>query len=130
MDNRDSRGTLKNPADFVSLCYDLNGRSNLSTLFLYNMRVSNAASQMPASTATVKTATKKSPVRRKRSTATKSRKAVVKVVTVKRPSSARLISGDRYLKDFQTRWAIHTFEINELVKDFSKGFKYVRQFTN
>ena len=85
---------------------------------------------MPASTATVKTATKKSPVRRKRATATKSRKAVVKVATVKRPSSARLISGDRYLKDIQTRWQIHQFEINELVKEFSKGFTYVRQLTN
>ena len=85
---------------------------------------------MPASTATVKTATKKTPVRRKRATATKSRKAVVKVATVKRPSSARLISGDRYLKDIQTRWQIHQFEINELVKDFSKGFTYVRQLTN
>ena len=82
---------------------------------------------MPASTATVKTATKKSPVRRKRATATKSRKAVVKVTTVKRPSSARLISGDRYLKDIQTRWAIHQFEINELGKDFSKGFNFVKK---
>tara|TARA_B100000427_G_scaffold1278_1_gene1263 strand:+ start:88 stop:372 length:285 start_codon:yes stop_codon:yes gene_type:complete len=94
------------------------------------MRVTNASIQMPASTATVKTATKKSPVRRKRATATKSRKAVVKVATVKRPSSARLISSDRYLKDIQTRWAIHQFEINELVKDFSKVSTYVRQFTN
>ena len=82
---------------------------------------------MPASTATVKTATKKSPVRRKRATATKSRKAVVKVATVKRPSSARLISGDRYLQDIKTRWAIHNFEIIELGKDISKGFNFVKK---
>ena len=83
---------------------------------------------MPASTANVKPSAKKAPVRRKRATATKSRKAVAKVTTVKRPSSARLISGDRYLKDFQTRWAIHSFEIQELVKDFRKGFDFITPY--
>ena len=82
---------------------------------------------MPASTATVKTPAKKAPVRRKRATAPKSRKAVARVTTVKRPSSAKLISGDRYLKDIQTRWAIHQFEINALGQDISKGFNFVKK---
>jgi len=82
---------------------------------------------MPASTANVKPSAKKAPVRRKRATATKSRKAVAKVTTVKRPSSARLISGDRYLKDFQTRWSIHVYEINALGQDISKGFNFVKK---
>ena len=58
----------------------------------------------------------------------KSGKAVKKVTTLKRPSTARLISGDRYLKDFQTRWAIHNFEIQELLRDFSKGVSFVTPY--
>ena len=50
--------------------------------------------------------------------------------TVKRPSSARLISPSRYWSDIQTRWQIHNYEITMLVSDLTKGLKYVRQFTN
>ena len=50
--------------------------------------------------------------------------------TVKRPSTARLISASRYWSDIQTRWSIHNYEITMLISDLTKGLKYVRQFTN
>ena len=50
--------------------------------------------------------------------------------TVKRPSTARLISPSRYWSDIQTRWQIHNYEITMLVSDLTKGLRYVRQFTN
>ena len=68
------------------------------------------------------------PVAKVTVTTFKSGKAVKKVTTLKRPSTARLISGDRYLKDFQTRWAIHNFEIQELLRDFSKGVSFVTPY--
>ena len=55
-------------------------------------------------------------------------KAVSKVTTLKRPSTARLITPQKYLKDIQTRWAIHNFEIQELLKDFTKGFEAVKPY--
>ena len=55
-------------------------------------------------------------------------KTVSKVTTLKRPSTARLISPQKYLKDIQTRWAIHNYEIQELIRDFSKGFKAVQPY--
>jgi len=58
----------------------------------------------------------------------KSGKVVSKVTTLKRPSTARLISPQKYLKDIQTRWAIHNFEIQELLKDFTKGFEAVKPY--
>ena len=48
--------------------------------------------------------------------------------TVKRPSTARLITWERYRKDISTRWAIHNFEIQELLKDFTKGFEAVQPY--
>ena len=50
--------------------------------------------------------------------------------TVKRPSTARLITPSRYWSDIQTRWQIHNYEIIMLVSDLTKGLRYVRQFTN
>jgi len=50
--------------------------------------------------------------------------------TVKRPSTARLITPSRYWSDIQTRWQIHNYEITMLISDLTKGIKYVRQFTN
>ena len=58
----------------------------------------------------------------------KSGKAVAKVTTLKRPSTARLISPQRYVQDIQTRWAIHQFEIQELGKDLRKGFDFVQPY--
>ena len=55
-------------------------------------------------------------------------KAVSKVTTLKRPSTARLITPQRYFADIQTRWAIHNFEIQELIRDFTKGFEAVQPY--
>ena len=55
-------------------------------------------------------------------------KVDAKKITLKRPSTARLISPQKYLKDIQTRWAIHNFEIQELLKDFTKGFEAVKPY--
>ena len=74
-------------------------------------------------------AVKKTPVVKKVTVTTfKGGKAVSKVTTLKRPSTARLISPEKYLKDISTRWAIHNFEIQELLKDFTKGFKAVQPY--
>ena len=75
-----------------------------------------------------KAAAKKPQVSKVTVTSYKGGKVVAKVTTLKRPSSARLISGDRYLKDFQTRWAIHNYEIQELVRDLRKGFEFVKPY--
>jgi len=58
----------------------------------------------------------------------KSGKVVKKETVLKRPSTARLISPQKYLKDISTRWAIHNFEIQELLKDFTKGFEAVKPY--
>ena len=55
-------------------------------------------------------------------------KVVAKKTTLKRPSTARLISTDRYIKDIQPRWQIHNFEIQELISDFMKGFEAVKPY--
>ena len=55
-------------------------------------------------------------------------KPVAKVTTLKRPSTRNLISVDRYVKDIQTRWAIHQYEIQELGKDLRKGFEFVKPY--
>ena len=75
-----------------------------------------------------KPAVKKTPVAKVTVTTFKSGKAVSKVTTLKRPSTARLITPQRYMQDIQTRWAIHNFEIQELLKDFSKGFEMVKPY--
>ena len=75
-----------------------------------------------------KAAAKKPQVSKVTVTSFKGGKAVAKVTTLKRPSTRNLISGDRYLKDIQTRWAIHQFEIQELIKDVRKGFDFVTPY--
>ena len=61
-------------------------------------------------------------------TSFKGGKVVSKVTTLKRPSTARLISPEKYLKDISTRWAIHNYEIQELIRDFTKGFEAVKPY--
>ena len=73
-------------------------------------------------------AVKKTPVAKVTVTTFKSGKVVAKKTTLKRPSTARLISTDRYIKDIQTRWAIHNFEIQELISDFMKGVEMVKPY--
>ena len=59
---------------------------------------------------------------------TKVKSKVRTLKTVKRPSTARLITPSRYWSDIQTRWAIHNFEIQELLKDFTKGLEAVKPY--
>ena len=61
-------------------------------------------------------------------TSFKGGKVVKKETILKRPSTARLITPQKYLKDIQTRWAIHNYEIQELLKDFTKGFEAVKPY--
>ena len=83
----------------------------------------------PPATRKVATPTAKKPaVKKVTVTSFKSGKVVSKVTTLKRPSTARLISPQKYLKDISTRWAIHNFEIQELLKDFTKGFEAVKPY--
>ena len=83
----------------------------------------------PTATRKVATPTAKKPaVRKVTVTSFEGGKVVSKVTTLKRPSTARLISPEKYLKDISTRWAIHNFEIQELLKDFTKGFEAVKPY--
>ena len=91
-------------------------------------RTRKAPAKKAAPAAIKATAPKKQSVSKVTVTTFKGGKVVAKVTTLKRPSSARLISSDRYLKDIQTRWQIHQFEIQELVKDFRKGFDLVTPY--
>ena len=75
-----------------------------------------------------KAAAKKPQVSKVTVTTFKGGKPVAKVTTLKRPSTRNLISGDRYLKDIQTRWQIHQFEIQELGRDLRKGFEFVKPY--
>ena len=74
------------------------------------------------------TAVKKPVAKKVTVTSFKGGKVVSKVTTLKRPSTSRLISPEKYLKDISTRWAIHNYEIQELLKDFSKGFEAVKPY--
>ena len=94
---------------------------------------------MPTATAT---AVKKAPAKRRTRKATPKATPVAKVTTTTfqggkvvskkseftRPSTARLITWERYQKDISTRWAIHQFEIQELIKDVQKGFDLVTPY--
>ena len=75
-----------------------------------------------------KAAAKKPQVSKVTVTTFKGGKPVAKVTTLKRPSTARLISTQRYVQDIQTRWAIHNYEIQELGKDLRKGFDFVQPY--
>ena len=74
------------------------------------------------------TKAKKSAAPRVTVTTFKGGKVVAKKTTLKRPSTARLISTDRYIKDIQTRWQIHNYEIQELISDLIKGFEAVKPY--
>lgn len=55
----------------------------------------------------------------------KPRAAAVKAVaapTTKRPSSAKLISSQRYVQDIKQRWAIHQYEVMMLAQDLKQGY--------
>jgi len=73
-------------------------------------------------------AVKKTPVAKVTVTSFKGGKVVSKKTTLKRPSTARLITPQRYIADIQTRWQIHNYEIQELISDFVKGFEAVKPY--
>ena len=80
-------------------------------------------------TRTRKATTKKTPsVSKVTVTTYKGGKAVQKKSELTRPSTARLITWERYQKDILTRWQIHQYEIQELVKDVKKGFDLVTPY--
>ena len=82
----------------------------------------------PTATRKVATTAKKPVVKKVTVTTFKSGKAVSKVTTLKRPSTARLITPQRYFADIQTRWEIHNYEITMLISDLTKGFKAVKPY--
>ena len=93
---------------------------------------------MPTATASVKTASAKRRTRKATTKATPDAKVTTttfvggKVVSKKseftRPSTARLITWERYQKDIQTRWQIHQYEVQELIRDFSKAVDFVKPY--
>ena len=92
-------------------------------------KTSPTATRKVATAKATPKAVKKTPVAKSVTVTTfKGGKAVSKVTTLKRPSTARLITPEKYLKDISTRWAIHNYEIQELLKDFSKGFEAVKPY--
>ncbi len=92
-------------------------------------KTSPTATRKVATAKATPKAVKKTPVAKSVTVTTfKGGKAVSKVTTLKRPSTARLISPQKYLKDIQTRWAIHNYEIQELIRDFTKGFEAVKPY--
>ena len=104
------------------------------------MPVKSTASKSASAPKARKTRTRKTTTRTAKAVATPQKvtatvrkvKSVSKIrtlKTVKRPSTARLITPSRYWSDIKTRWQIHNYEITMLVSDLTKGLRYVRQFT-
>ena len=89
----------------------------------------STAAKPARKTRTRKATTKKAPsVSKVTVTTYKGGKAVQKKSEFTRPSTARLITWERYQKDILTRWQIHQYEIQELVKDIKKGFDLVTPY--
>ena len=86
----------------------------------------------PRKTRTRKTAARKvtTPVKAPKKVTAKVRKVSkpAPLKSVRRPAASKLITPQRYWADIQTRWAIHNYEIQELLKDFSKGFEIVKPY--
>ena len=86
----------------------------------------------PRKTRTRKTAARKvtTPVKAPKRVTAKVRKVSkpAPLKSVRRPSASKLITPQRYLNDIKARWAIHNYEIQELLKDFSKGVDFVRPY--
>ena len=68
------------------------------------------------------------PVAKVTTTTFKSGKVISKKSEFTRPSTARLITWERYQKDILTRWQIHQYEVQELIKDFQKGLDLVTPY--
>ena len=98
---------------------------------------------MPSTATTAATPKATTPKKRRaRKATTKATPPVAKVTTTTfvggkvkskkteftRPSTARLITWERYQKDIQTRWQIHQFEIQELIKDLNKAVDFFQPY--
>ncbi len=70
----------------------------------------------------------KTPVAKVTTTTFQGGKVVSKKSEFTRPSTARLITWERYQKDISTRWAIHQFEIQELIKDLTKAVDFFQPY--
>ena len=82
----------------------------------------------PKKRRTRKATTKVTPVAKVTTTTFKGGKVVAKKTEFTRPSTARLITWERYQKDITTRWQIHRYEVQELVKDFSKAIDFLTPY--
>ena len=71
---------------------------------------------------------KATPVAKVTTTTFKSGKVISKKTEFTRPSTARLITWERYQKDISTRWQIHQFEVQELIKDFQKALDFITPY--
>ena len=90
---------------------------------------SAAAPKKPARKTRARKATPKKPqVSKVTVTTFKGGKVTQKKTEFTRPSTRNLITVERYLKDIRTRWQIHQYEIQELGKDFRKGFDFVSPY--
>ena len=92
-------------------------------------RTRKTATVKTVTTKTVKPAPVAKPVAKKVIVTTfQGGKVIAKKTTLKRPGTSKLITPQRYMADIATRWAIHNYEIQELLKDFSKGFEIVKPY--
>ena len=93
---------------------------------------------MPTATAT---AVKKAPAKRRTRKATQTKAPVAKVTTTKFVSGkvvekksefvkpdVTLITPAQYKQDILNRWAIHQYEVQELIKDFQKALDFVTPY--
>ena len=92
---------------------------------------------MPSTATASKTATRKPRARKAKAsmpaakvtvTTYRGGKVTQKTSEFTRPSTARLISPERYLKDIATRWQIHQYEMQELGKDIRNGFEFIAPY--
>ena len=92
-------------------------------------RTRKTATVKTVTSPTVKPAPVAKPVAKKVTVTTfQGGKVIAKKTTLKRPGTSKLITPQRYMADIATRWAIHNYEIQELLKDFSKGFEIVKPY--
>ncbi len=91
-------------------------------------RTRKAPAKKAAPAAIKATAPKKQSVSKVTVTTYQGGKVTQKKTEFTRLSTARLITWERYQKDINTRWQIHQFEIQELVKDVKKGFDFVTPY--
>ena len=96
--------------------------------FMPSTATASKSTTAPRKTRTRKAAPKKPQVSKVTVTTYRGGKVTQKTSEFTRPSTARLISPERYLKDIATRWQIHQYEMQELGKDIRKGFEFVAPY--